>query len=399
MTGIENLAAGEISESHLLNLVIAKVSEGEKTLEFKQELKIGTDGDKKEFCTDVISFANAIGGLMLYGIRADNGIAVEVFGLSISDADSLILQVDQILNSGISPRLPWVNFQIVPLANGRSVFAIKIPRSTIAPHAAGRDGSFRFFTRGSNGKLPMDIPQVRSSFLLSEGLRNRLRAYRAERTGRIIANDGIVPLFSGAKLIIQLVPLISLADPVEYEVSRFHPFQQKDLVALGCQNSFGREYNVDGIADIYRAANATECSGYTQLYQNGILEGVDSDIVISNNDERYNNCINAQYLHGNMLMGIERFISIVKILGIETPIFLLISLVGIKGTRLFYSNFHALPKKCERDSIMLQDIIITDLKCNLPNAMKSAFDSIWRGFGAPKCQWYNADGTYLVPPL
>lgn len=232
MIEIERLPISEITVKHLDALVTAKAMESQ-TLEFKQELKIGTDSDKREFCTDVVSFANASGGLVLYGIRADKGTAVEVLGLSVASTDDLVLQAEQILHSGISPRIPWKAVHPISLANGRFIIAIKVQRSAIAPHAAGKDGVFRFFTRGSGGKLGMDIPQVRSSFLLSEGLRERLRAFRADRMGRIIANDGIALLPKGAKLIVHLVPLKSLIEATEYNVIPFHPHSEPSLVSLG----------------------------------------------------------------------------------------------------------------------------------------------------------------------
>jgi hypothetical protein len=396
MTEIERHSVNDISENHLQALVTAKVAEGNRTLEFKQDLKIGTDSDKKEFCTDIVSFANAVGGLMLHGVRAENGVAIEIIGLSVIDADALVLQVEQILHTGISPRLPWVSIRAVQLANEKYVLAIKVPRSSIAPHAAGRDGVFRFFTRGANGKLPMDIPQVRSSFLLSEGLRDRLRSYRAERLGRIEANDGIVPLSIGSRLVVQIIPLISLAEPTEYDVAQFFPFQKQELVALGSQHASGREFNVDGIADIHRVSDTANCSGYTQLYQNGIIEAVYTDLVLSKEggNDLYNNSIHAPSLHDLLIAGVGRFISIMKKLDVETPIFIMVSISGIKGTRMFFTNYNPLQKKCDRDSLVFPDIVITDYRCNVPEKMKPIFDALWRSFGAPKCPWYQTDGSY-----
>jgi predicted HTH transcriptional regulator len=189
----DTVPVNSITEQHLFELVSAHVPEG-KTIEYKRELKIGNDTDKREFCVDLTSFANAAGGLMLYGIRAENGEAAELIGISITNVDEQITTIEQIINWGISPRLPWFDTHAVKLTGGGYVLAIKIPRSAISPHAHAKDGVCRFFTRGTKGKLPMDIPQVRASFQLSDTLRDRLRNFRAERTARIIAGAGAAPV-------------------------------------------------------------------------------------------------------------------------------------------------------------------------------------------------------------
>jgi len=62
-----------IQEADLEELIKNKVPEG-KTTEYKQVLPGSSDADKKEFLADVSSFANAAGGHLLYGIRAESAI-------------------------------------------------------------------------------------------------------------------------------------------------------------------------------------------------------------------------------------------------------------------------------------------------------------------------------------
>jgi hypothetical protein len=110
MPAIDSIPVTSITEQHLLDLVAARVPEG-KTIEYKRELKVGNDSEKREFCVDLTSFANAAGGLMLFGIRAEKGEAAEIGGLDIPDIDAQITTLGQIINWGISPRLPWFDVQ------------------------------------------------------------------------------------------------------------------------------------------------------------------------------------------------------------------------------------------------------------------------------------------------
>jgi predicted HTH transcriptional regulator len=66
-----------IKESDLQALVDNQVSE-RKTIEYKEALSGNADGDKKEFLADVSSFANASGGDLIYGIKEQSGVPIEL---------------------------------------------------------------------------------------------------------------------------------------------------------------------------------------------------------------------------------------------------------------------------------------------------------------------------------
>jgi predicted HTH transcriptional regulator len=59
-----------IDETILQTLVSNKVAEGKK-IEYKQALPGNSDSEKKEFLADVSSFANAIGGDLIFGVEEE----------------------------------------------------------------------------------------------------------------------------------------------------------------------------------------------------------------------------------------------------------------------------------------------------------------------------------------
>lgn len=96
----------DINEDDLQALVDNQTQE-QKTLEFKGELPGGSDFAKKDFLADVSSFANAAGGCLAYGIqqtKGENG-RIDLVGVEIADPDAQILQMTQLVNSGIQPRI------------------------------------------------------------------------------------------------------------------------------------------------------------------------------------------------------------------------------------------------------------------------------------------------------
>ena len=100
----------DIGPEDFQQLVTNKVAES-RTLEYKQSLPGATDGEKKEFLADVSSFANSVGGDLLYGImeaREDGkttGIPESVEGLADVNGDAETRRLENMLRDGVQPRL------------------------------------------------------------------------------------------------------------------------------------------------------------------------------------------------------------------------------------------------------------------------------------------------------
>jgi predicted HTH transcriptional regulator len=103
----------DVKESNLRELVNGSVSEG-KTIEYKLTLPGASDSDKKEFLADISSFANASGGDIVYGIKEDKGIAVELVGLVSTDLDAEKLRLEEIIRNGIDLRIPGLTIHARP---------------------------------------------------------------------------------------------------------------------------------------------------------------------------------------------------------------------------------------------------------------------------------------------
>ncbi|MBI3460167.1 putative DNA binding domain-containing protein, partial [Candidatus Acetothermia bacterium] len=69
----------DITENDLKDLVDNKYREI-KSIDYKVTLPGNSDSEKKEFLADVSSFANANGGDLIYGIKANDGLPVNVCG-------------------------------------------------------------------------------------------------------------------------------------------------------------------------------------------------------------------------------------------------------------------------------------------------------------------------------
>jgi predicted HTH transcriptional regulator len=177
-----------IDEGDLQELIDNQVPEG-KTIEYKEALPGNSDGDKKEFLADVSLFANAAGGNLIFGMKEDSGTLVEIRGLQISNVDAEILRLENIIQTGIAPRLPVVHIHSVPLPSKpqQCALIIRVRKSWLSPHMVTFRNDSKFYTRNSRGKYQLDVSELRTAFLLSETTAERIRNFRAERLSMIVA--------------------------------------------------------------------------------------------------------------------------------------------------------------------------------------------------------------------
>ena len=128
------------------------VAEG-RTLEYKEALPGATDAERKEFLNDVSSFANAVGGDIIYGLKSgrdasgkSNGLIESVDGLAVTNCDVEIQRLENMLRDGIAPRIPGVRFQWVDGLSRGQALLIRVPRSWAGPHMVTYQQSSRFYS-------------------------------------------------------------------------------------------------------------------------------------------------------------------------------------------------------------------------------------------------------------
>jgi predicted HTH transcriptional regulator len=201
-----NIELEKVQESDLLILVNNGTIES-KSLEFKKELTM----DREEFLADISSFANASGGDIIYGMSEDRatGKPKPLDGLDVENIDQEILTLENLIRDLIKPRIvPGVSFRSVPLKNTKVALVVRVPRSINGPHGVYYRGNKhgKFYTRSSNGKHPMDVGELRNAFNLSETIIDRIRNFRMDRVGKIIADETPVHLVNNPKVTLHLLP-------------------------------------------------------------------------------------------------------------------------------------------------------------------------------------------------
>ena len=113
-----------LSLADIQQLVDDIVPEG-RDLDYKEQLPKDTEDAKREFRYDVCSFANAGGGIIIYGIQekrgtdGPTGIPDKVIPITVNP-DREALRLEHILRAHIDPRIPGVQVRFIEVENGRS---------------------------------------------------------------------------------------------------------------------------------------------------------------------------------------------------------------------------------------------------------------------------------------
>lgn len=371
-----------IDEADLKALVDLPATEGQR-LEFKGTLPGGSDSQKREFLADVSAFANAVGGDILYGISESAGKAKGIEPLEV-DVDAEVLRLESLIRDGLDPRIPGVRLRAVPVDGGH-VIVLRIPRSWAAPHVVSIGGWFRFFTRTSAGKHPIDVRELRALFALSESVERRVRQFRAERVAHVTARTEGISLAHGACVLVHVLPV---GPSITLDIGSIEG-QATQLAPL---NSYGLSWrhNLDGFLVFWPAG--AEILSYTQLFRDGSIEMGDAYLLSKGQT------LHAGLLETRIIEGVARALAAQQTLGMAPPLVVLTSVIGVHGYEVVPQQSVLVLQEhtIDRDTLILPEVVVQEMPFDAGGAMKPTFDALWNAGGWPRSLSYDADGKRIA---
>ncbi len=388
-----NKSLDSIEEKDLQILVDNRISEA-KTIEYKETLPGRSDSERKEFLADVSSFANAAGGHLIYGMKEDAGIPIELCGVQNANRDAEILRLEEMTRDGIRPRIPGIQFQPISLKRGNLAILIRIPKSWASPHQVIYQKTFRFFSRGANGKYPLDVDELRTAFTLRETVAERIKQFRVDRLSKIIANEAPVLLDSKPKVVIHIVPFSALVTGERFDIVAPSIRQSEYWLPpfkIGANKDWQRRYNFDGFMI------ASESRAYTQIFRNGIVEAVNAQgYHLFGDIGTEKEFININLLEDMLLYFPPRYIFALKHLGIEPPVVVMASLLGVASLSVVqYIPTPAgdspleIGSPIDRADLILPELLVEDFLSAPELFMRPVLDMIWNAAGEPGSRNYD----------
>ncbi len=385
----------EINEADLESLIDAGTPEL-KTLDYKQSLPGNSDEGRREFLADVSSFANSVGGHLIYGMRADAGVPVELLGVD-AEGDGAILRLESSIRDGIDPRIAGIHCTAVKLTNSRTAILIRIPKSFSSPHMVRFKNTSRFYSRASNGKYQLDVQEIRAAFLASETTAERIRNFRLDRVSCIRARETAIPLRAGPCTVLHIIPLSAFGSGTRYDVIAL-----KANVAATCQAlaplfhdlaNYSR-INFDGLLVVDHYENS---AGFLQLYRSGIVETADATFISSAESHGMGKIISPLPFEVRLFRSIERFLPVLKSLGADPPLVVMLTLLDVHGYTMGVRDYLGFPGRgapFDREVLMPQEVLIDTYSAGVPLVMKPLVDEIWNAADF-KGSIYYKDGKWV----
>lgn len=369
-----------ITEQDLLDLISNQARE-DKRIEFKAISPGNSDKQKKEFLADVSSLANASGGDLIFGVKTLNGVASQLVGLQLASLDAEILRLENILRDGLDPRVPNVRIRGISLTSGVALI-IRVTRSWIPPHRVKHGGTSRFYSRNSAGKYELDVSEMRPLFALSASATEQIRNFRIERLSKIAAGEVNVPLKGQHRLVLHLVPFAAFDPMTRFDLSAF-TLETDRLIPMDVVGGWNRpRHNFDGLLSFAKSDGT--CFSYLQLFRNGSVEVVNTSLLIKHErenraPERY---IDERY-ERHVIDTVTNVISLQKELGVEPPVFVMLSFLGVKDYIVAFSGTsewgegHAI----DQQDLILPEEVIEDFDANVESLMQRIYQIVWNAAG------------------
>lgn len=181
---IRTIPFQQIQGSHVEELRRREIRE-DRTLDYKESMLLESRDHKHELLKDVTALANASGGTLIYGVAEgegdDRGLIKDLPGLTI-DVDATHGVVDNLLRDGVDERILGVLHKAVAKGDGRYLYVIRVPPSSLAPHMV-TIGPQRFYLRGNTASDPMNARQIKEVALRTSSAEDRALAIVVERRG------------------------------------------------------------------------------------------------------------------------------------------------------------------------------------------------------------------------
>jgi hypothetical protein len=151
------------------------------------------------------------------------------------------------------------------------------------------------------------------------------------------------------------------------------------------------KYEADGLLTVARDEGVDY--SYLKIFNSGIAEAVNASLL-RRRDRRL--LIPSTDFETELFEVLLHVRSIQKELGVEMPLFILLSLIGVKGYEIGYDReryeFDVHP--IEQDDLLVPEVFIESYEEVVDKVMRPVFDTVWRACGAPGSPNFNESSEW-----
>lgn len=400
VTHLDQKRLEELNEADLQALVEGRVSEN-RFIDYKSILPGTQDQKRKEFLRDVSSFANTLGGYIIYGMTEDSGVATGVCGLGPINLDQEILRMEEMLRTGLRPRVHGISLHPVPLSCGGHALVVKIPRSWSGPHQVVFDKDYRFSARGQNGKYFMEVDELRTHLTGAETMLERCRNHRLDRIAKIAAGDSLAkPAGHEGFLVIHYLPVVSFAEGLRLALKGDGlqpPVPHPTSFHWGTSS---HRFCFEGF-HVYMQGVNCQPADYCLVSWNGAMEVVHlmpwRDPAVM--QDPWRGCLITRDVELNVRHTVNYLLSVAADLGVEPPGVFALSMVRMRGWKISAGrSWDGNWQTIDQDPFLISEVLVDTDGADIDCILKGLVDPLWNAGGwneSPNFKggvWMDPDG-------
>jgi hypothetical protein len=201
-------------------------------------------------------------------------------------------------------------------------------------------------------------------------------------------------------VVLHLLPIAALDPTTQIDTAPL-PYRGRELLPLNVEEYRSR-HNLDGFLTHAAYDELMAPTSYLQIFRSGAMEAVESSLLEYNNDHeracniKPNFWIASTAVERILIVALQRFLKVEQSLGLEPPIFVMLSLVGVKGYGVL-SEWSQREKsyRFDRDTLLLPDAVANGFDDHPDVLLQPAFDAIWQATGFERCRHYRNNGRWL----
>lgn len=371
-----------------IQLLVRKAAPAGETIEYKRELPGTSDLDEQQFLADVSSFANTMGGDLVFGVDHVQGIPSTVVGLTISDTDREIRRLSSLLKSGLEPKIRY-EIQPVMLRDTKWVLIVRAERSWLGPHRVVFKSHDKFYGRTSRGRHSLDVAELRTAFGFSQTIVGRIRSFRTDRILALSKNETPVPFRRSAKLVLHCVPFESFGAPQDLDFAKLEAHAYK--VSAMNRASQNHRSTFEGFVTFTGGATA---DSYAQVFRSGIIEAVDGTILDGAGEGKSQ--MPTPSYEQTLLEYLPKCFQLLGDLGIMPPVAVAITLVNVRGLHMSFDRhdfgaFHP----SSQNHIIPPEVVVNNFEETPSRILKPLFDQVWNAYGYPESRNVDPEGDWV----
>lgn len=373
----------QITANDVLQLKENAVPES-RTLEYKRELPPVEKEAKKEFLRDVSAFANAAGGILVFGVAtrqgaAGAGIPERIDGLSNFDYDKAVRRLGDSMRTGLRPGLSWAEWRQleVPGAAG-PVLLLRVPQSVVGPHMVTFENAHELWRRGPANKYEPDVQELRQMFLAGATWLDQVQHFRQDRIESVRA--GLYRnLNTKSSIFVHVLPVGRLDGLIDL---RPHETKFREFAPL-THDGWSHKFNAFG--HMTHDTRSDSVVSYSQWFRNGGVEGYSAQY-------RYQSPaafgpvlegFRAPLLSKDLPSFVRPALRLMQeTLGFDPPFAVGLATYGLAGSSIYLGPEIYGGKQIENDVGMLPPIIVNEAAApELEEDLLSLLDVVWQSAG------------------